>query len=352
MPELIDLNRSPRKAPPGRLRNLRAVVVPAWVLSTLMFAASAPAAEPGDATSSEDALIDRGVALREARSDAAALETFRKAYELKQGARALAQVALAEQALGRWVEAEVDLTQALGRRDDPWIARNKGLLNQALAEIQDHLGSLQVSGGVSGAELFLDDVRAGKLPLARPLRVNVGVVSLQVRAAGYLPYTRVLNIPRQGLVQEMVVLVPAAASSPSPPSPAVSIGGEARGWPVRTKVGLALSAGAVVSAAVGTTFLLVRDGRARTFNDAGCGTEALTPDCSSLRDKEETAKAVSVVGLMGAVVLGGLGAYLLVWPSRPDPNRVAEVERPARAGMLRCAPSPGAGMSVTCVGRF
>ena len=340
---MFELNHFPRRAQTGRPRDL----LPVLILSSLLFATGARAAEPADAPSSEDALIERGIALREARSDTAALETFRKAYALKQGARALAQVALAEQALGRWVEAEVDLGHALERSDEPWIARNKGLLNQAMVEIQSHLGSLQVSGGVSGAELVLDGTSAGKLPLAKPLRANAGDVALQVRAAGYLPYARVVKIPRGGVAQETVVLVPVAASASSP-----ATDGEARGWSTRTKVGLAVSAAAVVSAAIGTTYLFVRDGRARTFNDAGCGTASLTSDCSGLRDKEETAKALSVTGLLGAVVLGGVGATLLVWPSGRDPNRVAEVERGGNEGMVRCTPAPGAGVSVTCVGRF
>jgi len=339
MSELIELNQFPRNA------------LPLLLLSLLLSAASARAAEPADAPASEDALIEHGLALREARNDAAALETFRQAYALKHGARALAQVALAEQALARWVEAEVDLTRALEHSDDPWITRNRGLLNQALVEIQSHLGSLQVSGGVAGAEIFLNSASAGKLPLAKPLRANVGNAALQVRAAGYLPYARTVNIPRQGVGQETVVLVPAVASPPPPTSSATD--GEAPGWSTRTKVGLAFRAGAVVSAAIGTTFLFVRDSRAQTFNDAGCGTVSLTPDCSSLRDKEETAKTLSVAGWLGAVVLGGVGATLLVWPSSGrDPNRVAEVERTARAGMFRCTAGPGAGLSVTCVGQF
>jgi hypothetical protein len=175
-------------------------------------------------------------------------------------------------------------------------------------------------------------------------------VALQVHAVGYQPYARVVKIPRQGVAQETVVLVPVGGASTWPSSPAAEADG--RGWSTRTKVGLAFSAAAVVSAALGTTYLFVRDGRAKDFNDAGCGTASLTPDCSGLRDKEETAKALSVTGLLGAVVLGGVGAALLVWPAGRDPNRVAGVERAGREGIVRCTPAPGAGVSVTCAGRF
>lgn len=326
------------------------------LLSPSLFAKSAAAAAPGEASPAaapgEEDLINRGIALREARNDSAALETFRQAYALKKSARALAQVALAEQALGRWVEAEAELSQAIGRADDPWIARNKVLLGQALAEIQEHLGSLQLTGGVPGAEVFVNGAHAGTLPLAKPLRVNAGSATLEVRAANYLPSARTVIVPRRGLVREAVALVAAAAQPPVAPS--VSFGGgesDSHGsWPARKKVGLAFGAAAVVSVAIGTTFLFIRDGRAKDFNDAGCGTEALTPACASLRDREETAVTWVVSGMVGAAVLGGVSAYLLLWPSGSDPSRVARGE--SSVGLSRCVPSTAGGLSLTCGGRF
>lgn len=336
-------------------------VVLAWSLllvslSPSLFVTSAAAAPPAEAAPvaapGEEELINRGIALRETRNDGAALEVFRQAYALKKSPRALAQVALAEQALGRWVEAEVELGQAIGRTDDPWIARNKALLSQALTEIQGYLGSLQVTGGVPGAEVFVNGARAGTLPLAKPLRANAGNAILEVRAASYLPSTRTVIVPRRGLAHETVALV--AASAPLPAATSSPPGGgepDSHGrWPGRTKIGLTFGAAAVVSAAVGTTFLFVRDGRARDFNNAGCGTVSLSPACASLRDSEETAVTWVVAGFLGAAVLGGAGAYLLFWPSGRDPGRVARGESPA--GLLGCTPSTAGGVSLTCGGRF
>lgn len=329
-----------------------------WLLVSLspsLFVASATAAPPAAAAPaaavSEEDLINRGIALRETRNDSAALEAFRQAYALEKKPRALAQVALAEQALGRWVEAEVDLGQAIGRSDDPWIARNKVLLSQALAEIQEHLGSLQLTGGVPGAEVFVNGARAGTLPLAKPLRLNAGSASLEVRAATYLPSARTVMVPRRGVAHETVTLVAAAAQVPAPSaSPGGGEPDSQEGWPVRKKVGLAFGAAAVVSAAIGTTYLFVRDGRAGDFNDAGCGTESLTSSCAFLRDREESAVTWVVAGMVGAAVLGGVGAYLLFWPSGGDPTRVARGGSPADP--LLCSPSIAGGVSLSCGGRF
>jgi hypothetical protein len=241
----------------------------------------------------------------------------------------------------------------MARADDSWIQHNKVLLDQALAEIQGHLGTVQLTGGVPGAEVFVNGVRAGTLPLAKPLRVAAGNVTLDVRAANYLPSARTVIVPRRGTVRETVIL---AAAAPSPataapsPAPATAAVDEHPRWPVRTKVGLALGAAAVVSAAVGTTFLFVRDSRAGDFNDAGCGTESLTPACTSLRDNEKSAVTWAITGLVGAAVLGGVSAYFLLWPSGHDTNRVARAD--SSLGVLRCTPSAGGSLSLTCGGRF
>src|SRR5688572_1092503 len=78
----------------------------------------APAAPPMGAEGSPRVqaealeLIDRGVEQRKAGDDRAALELFRRAFELNGSGQALAQMALAEQALGRWLDAHQHLRLA------------------------------------------------------------------------------------------------------------------------------------------------------------------------------------------------------------------------------------------------
>src|SRR4051812_16131890 len=68
-----------------------------------------------------EAAIRRGVDLRRQGQDDQALQEFKKAYELSPSPRAIAQIGLAEQALGRWVDAETHLEAALGSKTDAWI---------------------------------------------------------------------------------------------------------------------------------------------------------------------------------------------------------------------------------------
>src|SRR4051812_24659354 len=89
-PELPGID-SPQRARRWRLAWLLLLVS----LSPSLFVASAAAAPPvavapASAPSEED-LINRGIALREARNDGAALDAFRQAYAVKKSPRALAQ---------------------------------------------------------------------------------------------------------------------------------------------------------------------------------------------------------------------------------------------------------------------
>ena len=93
---------------------------------TLAWAAPA-AAQETPAT----ALLREGIELRRAGRDAEALARFERAHAVEPSPRTLAQMGLAEQALGRWVRAEAHLRAALAPRDDAWIERNRAALDAA-----------------------------------------------------------------------------------------------------------------------------------------------------------------------------------------------------------------------------
>jgi hypothetical protein len=187
---------------------MRRAVVLAWTL--LSFAIARPAlADPVDA----DALLKEGIALRRAGRDREALEVFRRAYALSPSPHALAQVALAEQAIGAWVEAEADLSRALSAADDAWIVRHRELLEGGLGTIRAHLGWLDVAADVDGAELWVNDARAGTLPLARPVRLEAGSVVFEVRKSGYAPVRRSTSVEPGGTARASVHLVPLPRSA-------------------------------------------------------------------------------------------------------------------------------------------
>jgi hypothetical protein len=107
------------------------------------------------AAAQADTAWDRGIALREQGRDAEALAVFEQAHRDAPSSRLLAQIALAEGALGRWNDAARHLDEALAAPDD-WIARNRSTLESTRAEIARHTtsaepsndGALPIAGGV------------------------------------------------------------------------------------------------------------------------------------------------------------------------------------------------------------
>ena len=325
----------------------------------------------GSVSAQEESLIKHGLELREQHDDEGALAEFRRAYQLSKGGRAQAQIALAEQALGRWVDAETHLTQALRHTDDRWIGRNEKLLRQSLANIQGHTGSLEIAGAVAGAEILINNEKVGTVPTS-PVLVPAGSVALEIRAPGYLPLIRTVMIPARGLAREQVVLVaapatatatldlprtreaPASTTTPvalpttisAHPEPALAAGG----WSNRTKVGAGLTAVGAASLAVGIAYQILREQRAGAFNDHHCGVSGSLvtgpSDCSSRHDNIQSAQTIAIAGFVGAAVLGGVGTYLIL-----SGGAGAGDAQTARASTgLRCVPAPGLG--VVCAARF
>jgi hypothetical protein len=161
-----------------------------------------------------DALIKHGIELRKKGQDREALAEFQKALAIQSSPKVLAQVGLAEYALGLWVSAEEHLADALKQDADPWIKRNKSALTEATAGVAGHLSSVEVWGDPPGADVTVNGKLVGKLPSPPPARVVAGAVSLVVRAPGYEEVTRTLQAGPGELVRENVQMVAIPAPVP------------------------------------------------------------------------------------------------------------------------------------------
>jgi hypothetical protein len=170
------------------------------------------AASAAGAQSSLDAEIARGVALRRDGRDEAALGVFRAAWASSHEPRALAQMAFAEQALGRWVDAESHLVEALAAARDPWVRGHLAILQSALGEIRQRVGRLDVVGSPAGAEVVIDGAVVGALPLPSMLHVATGSLTFTVRREGYIPVTRTVQVESRFPLRERVALAPVAAA--------------------------------------------------------------------------------------------------------------------------------------------
>lgn len=280
----------------------------------LFAAADVARAEDADA----EAMIAKGVELREKGKDEEALAVFKKAYAKSATPRARAQVALAEQALGMWVAAESDLLGALGAESDPWIAKNRAALEGALGVIRRHVGTLEVRGA-DGAEVLVDGVLLGTASPGASFRVEAGRRTLEIRSKGSHPSTRAIEIPAGGVARETVTLVAVSHDESVGGPPGIVRVREADDDPGRGQrlLGWAFVGTGGALLATGGVGLLIRKGIVDDYNANCPGLGAAQP--AGCDDKVESARTwltVSVVSLVagGVFALGGV-ALMVTAPS-------------------------------------
>jgi hypothetical protein len=300
----------------------------------------------------DEAFIEKGIQLRKEHRDAEALEQFRRAEAIRPTARIKAQIALAEQAIGKWVEAERDLQAALAASDDRWIASRAAALRGSLEAIRQHIGTLVVKANVDGAELWLNGERLGELPMNR-VRAPSGTVHIEVRAGGYVPALRNLDLEPSATTTTEVVLqrVPEPANPVvvQPPLPS-SIDAVPAPPKMTTQRMLAWGAlGGSVLLLGGALAAQVMHGQAATTynDDALCAAPGQWRDdrCGSYRNKAETAQIYANLGYIGAGALGVASAILFLVDT-------GDAKAKPRAGMTWAVAATGSGAEFVAAGRW
>ncbi len=334
----------------------------AFALSLSVFAA-VPEVARAQSVVEVEAQFEQGRALRSQRRDAEALALFRQLFDRTHTSRALSQMALAEAALGRWVDAEAHLVEAFALPIDDWMRANRAAsinLDSVLATVRTHLGSLEVSSSTPGAELWIGERRVATLPLAHPARVVAGSVAFELRAPDRITLSRVVSITPGGLARESLELTPSAVApravaatavaaptlrpSLSIATPHPSVAPRSTTSPLRIAawasagVGVGLLGVGAISAVVGSS------AAARWNDDNRCNLDsgAYADGCTSDRDSAETMRSLAIGSFVAGGVLAATSAVLFAVTSR------RRSERPVAAV---CAPSV-VGAGVVCEGRF
>ncbi|MGE3634179.1 MAG: PEGA domain-containing protein, partial [Sandaracinaceae bacterium] len=248
---------------------MRSIAGFAFALALLGTASSARAQDA-------DELIQEGVHAREAREDARALELFRQAQSMRPSGEALAQIALAEQALGRFVQSEEHLRDALVFPNDPFVERNRRLLEGALEEISASIGTLTITGSPTGAAIFVEGREVGRLPLPEPIRVDAGSCEVVAVRAGYEEARLEVTVEGGGNADVTVVLSQVESLPDRDPDvPPTAEAREADGDELLLILGIALASAAGVALVGGAIALGVREDAAQqrltcSDTDPGC----------------------------------------------------------------------------------
>jgi len=297
-----------------------------WVQGLAVVAAGAAVAQ----SEAEDALIREGLSLRAQGRDTEALPILQRAREASRSPRATAQLGMVEQAVGRWVDADRHLREALRAAGDPWVTRTRPVLEQALGDIAQHVGRLELIGGVDGARVRVDGREAGVWPLAEPLTVPAGRVLLEVEAAGYHPLTREVVVRAGAEARESLDLValppppparlvvtPPMAPTQRTPSP------DRRAWRAWSYVGFGVGGAFVVGGAV--SLVLWQSNVSRFNGTTYCGQVGEVAvggaDCEGWLRDGALARTLGVVGLAvgGAALVASTVTFVLSGAARSRP---------------------------------
>jgi hypothetical protein len=278
------------------------------VVIALVTACPARADDMADA----DALIEQGVALREQGHDREALAVFEHARTLHPSPRADAQVALAQQALGHWVNAEAGLVHALAAPNDDWIERNRAPLEQALATVRGQLGWITVDSEPPGAEIRIDGRPVPAGDGSESLRVPAGIVVVEAVAPGYEAAVRYVTVHAGERARQSMTLVPRAVPSAlAVTAPPARSSPESRMAPARSRTWAWVSLGAAaVLVGGGVAAHIVREENAVKYNDPtlclSMPAKSRDQVCGSYGDVVRTATVLAVIGYSA----GGAAAIL------------------------------------------
>ena len=360
-----------------------------FVLGAIGIAQPMLAASP---SAEEERLLKKGVKLREAGDERHAVVELQQAYDLARSPKAAGQLGLSEWALGRWVEAESHVTEALKATNDPFLRdkQRRQVLEQALNTIQGHLGTLEIAGEPTGAEVVVAGKIVGRFPLAESLRACAGPVDIEVSADGYESdkrtitlsagqYQRILVRLKRTGVATSAVNPPVATPNASPTAVTINVlpaqvatspdRSQTLGQtttpenksPIRWRSVAKWSAlgGAVGMLGLGIGANVYHKDQYNKFTvsceQAGKNQKgevivshkigfSLTDDaCMQFWDNSANAKTASIVGYVSAGVLAA--AWLTLWLTEPSPK--------VEAGTVAwsCAPTIG-GIGMACAFRY
>ena len=332
------------------------------------------------ADESAESLIRRAIEMRRRLDDEGALVLLRQAYDMSHSPRAAGQLGICEQALGRWVDAETHLLEALKDASDAWVKKNNATLLQSLSIVKGKIGRVEISGDPAGATVLVNGAGVGQLPLSSPVRVAEGEVEVELQATGYARASKSFRV-EGGQFQTIVLHAtkdapqtaggnegarPPQADVRTPPSgdgagapggsPATEADTGASAWRQSWKfIGAGL---AVVGAGVGIYGVMHNHQQKNAF-DQGCGIDqgmaVLTPPapsgytqqtCEAYKAGYENGTTIAVVGFVSAGVFAA--ASVVAWLTEPAP---AEAQA---ATAWSCVPAvdPHGAVSVGCALRF
>jgi len=179
------------------------------------------AAEPASSASSASATTEarerfqRGVTLYREGSFDAALAEFKRAYEIAPNYRILYNLAQVQVERHDSVAALNLFGQYLQQGGSEIEADRRAQVERDMQSLRGRVADLSIESNVSGAQLTVDGVEAGTLPLAGPVQVNSGVRQVVLSKSGYQSVTKSVTIAGAQPLKLTLNLEPVDARAPA-----------------------------------------------------------------------------------------------------------------------------------------
>lgn len=307
----------------------------AGALCLWVWCGSARAETPADSAREH---FERGYALSQSGAFDRALEEFELAYAASPNFSVLFNLGQAYGAVGRAVEAERTLLRYLEVGGGDIDAEQRRRTLELIERYRRRIGRIALLGLPRGALVSLDGEDQGTAPFQAPLESSTGRHALSIRALGYQPFVRAVDVKAGEVAEVAVVLVAlphAVANDACVKSSAASCGAldEARQKRAKNQkiAALAVGGGAVLAAGTAITLAIVNSSRYGEWTKkAEAFTSAFRNDPSSVSTEQLEALLVEensirnrdtlVVGLgvaAGTLALTSLGLYLTAGSSAP-----------------------------------
>jgi len=200
-----------------------------------------PATQDPAVTETARQHFQRGVAYYKDSDFKLALVEFTRAYELTKNYRVLYNIGQVNHQLSNYAKAMLALGRYLDEGGDEIPAERRAAVTSDLDDLRAKTAEVEVQVNVNGAEIWLDDVLVGRVPLGQPLIVDAGDHRFEARLEGYRSAGRTLTLAGRdstrielslGKIQPLVVVPqprPVAPKSERKTSPLVWSGWLATG---------------------------------------------------------------------------------------------------------------------------
>ncbi|MGA2447317.1 MAG: PEGA domain-containing protein [Polyangiaceae bacterium] len=345
------------------MQTYRILLVAIALTFSVSSAFGADSADWGENDPGLDEAISRGISLRRAGNDEAALAVFLDVEKRDPtSVRVLLHISTAALAIGKWVMAYNYLQKASAHKDAPYYQRHLAAIENVARTIGERVGQFRVRGSPAGAEVRLNGEIVGLLPMNVSAVLETGLYTLEVSRPGYFSVRRPITITAHELAQEEIDLRDETSKegrSVVEPNAAIARtqadSAPAQPWIRARWVTWTLAGAAVVLGTTSGIAFAVREQKANEWNDSGPGSPCLSQTnpqmtrgqiCGSTRDTIDVAQGIGIG--TGIAAVGFAGAAVIHWALTSRSGYGSEGTT-ASSDPVSCSPGLG---SLVCGGSF